>query len=140
MKKAFTTIEMVIVLGIVALLLAFTMPNFTHSRQLMMEEQFWRSMRQQWRTAQIAAQLHHQATNVDYDKEAQQITFSTGRHHTEVVVPGTLTVRRFNAIEMHEDGYVRPQTMVFDSRLNDCRYLMKIQLAWGGYRLEKVAK
>lgn len=140
MKKAFTTIEVVIVLGIIALLLTFTMPNFVHSRQLMMEEQFWRSMRQQWRTAQIAAQLHHQATNVDYDKETQQIIFSTGGHHTEVVVPGTLIVRHFNTIEMHEDGYVRPQTMMFDSQLNDQRYLMKVQLAWGGYRLEKVAK
>ena len=35
-------------------------------------------------------------------------------------------------------GYTAPQTMRFTSQREHCSYLMKIQLAWGGYRLEKV--
>lgn len=139
-ERAFTMVEMVIVLGIVSMLFALTAPRFIKSRQLIAEDQFWHALRQEWRNAQVEAQLNHRETAISYEEQSRQIIFTRLGERHPVAVPSTITVKPFGMIKMHCNGYVCPQTLTFDSAGRHQRYLMKIQLAWGGYRLEKVAK
>lgn len=140
MKKqvAFTSVEMIVVLGIVAAIYLLLAPNFQPSRQAIGEQQFWHGMRQNWRAAQVAAQVHHQSTLIDYCPETQRIRFTRDNRYTYLDIPPTLEVKPFDMIVIDDTGYTVPRTLHFESRRHHCGYLMKIQLAWGGYRLEKV--
>lgn len=137
-QRAFTSVEMIVVLGLVAAIYLIITPIFQPSRQLIAEQQFWHGMRQNWRAAQVAAQVQHQPTTIDYHPGTQQIVFDRGDHKTALNIPPTIETKDFNLIIIDNSGYTAPQTVRFKSRLRHCWYLMKIQLAWGGYRLEKV--
>lgn len=139
-KRAFTVAEMLVVLGIICMLFALATPPFIKNRQLMAEDQFWHALRQEWRNAQVEAQLNHRETTIKYEKQSRQIIFTRLGKQKMVAVPSTITVKPFGIIGMHGNGYVRPRTLAFYSAARHQRYLMKIQLAWGGYRLEKVAE
>lgn len=134
---AFTMIETIVVLGIVVLLLVMSMPNLDPVHQQIAERQFWQVMRQNWQRAQVNAQLSHRGTTISYDHNSQQIEFRYPSQCVYVDIPSSLKVARFGDVDMQGDGYVAPQTMTFDSKDHRRRYQMKIQLAWGGYRLEK---
>jgi competence protein ComGD len=134
---AFTVVETIIVLGMVIMLLVMTMPNLNPVHQQVAEQQFWQTMRQNWQRAQVTAQLTHRGTIISYDHDSQQIDFRYPHQCVDVDIPSSLRVVRFGDVDMQEDGYVAPQTMTFDSKDHHRRYQMKIQLAWGGYRLEK---
>lgn len=135
--RAFTSVEMIIVLGLVAILCVTVAPSLQPSRQAITEQQFWHAMRQQWRRAQVAAQLDHQSTIISCHSDTQQVEFWRDGDASFLNIPATLRPKRFVTVFIHEDGYAAPQTICFDSTLNHRRYLMKVQLAWGGYRLEK---
>ncbi|MGN1279626.1 MAG: hypothetical protein ACI4T4_02955 [Limosilactobacillus sp.] len=140
MKKprAFTSIEMIVVLGLVAAIYLVIAPTFRPSSQAIAEQQFWHELRQDWRAAQVAAQVRHQPTIVDYYPNTQQIVFDCDGDRTLLNVPPTIAVTDFDEFIIDNTGYTAPRTIKFRSRLHHCQYLMKIQLAWGGYRLEKV--
>lgn len=137
-QRAFTSVEMIVVLGLVAVIYLILTPTFQPSRQLIAEQQFWHGMRQNWRAAQVAAQVRHQPTAIDYHPGTQQITFDRGDNKVALNIPSTIETEDFDMIIIDDSGYTAPQTIRFKSRLRHCRYLMKVQLAWGGYRLEKV--
>ena len=44
-QTAFTTLEMVIVLGLVAIIMLLAGPQLGHSQQCIAEQQFWQSFR-----------------------------------------------------------------------------------------------
>lgn len=136
--RAFTSIEMIVVLGMVVVIYCLLSPSFKPSRQAIVEQEFWHGMRQEWRAAQAAAQVHHQATEIDYHPASQQIEFGRAGKITRLAIPSTLKVDCFGRFVIDDSGYTAPQTMRFTSRREHCSYLMKIQLAWGGYRLEKL--
>lgn len=136
-KPAFTMLEAVIVLGIVALVVGLTMPAMTRDRQAMAEEQFWRNLRHNWRQAQLRAELNQQSTQIKYNVVAQTVEFDWASGQKQVAIPATIKVFRFPKLKMAADGYIKAQTQVFYSELDQHYYLMKIQLAWGGYRIEK---
>lgn len=137
-RLAFTSVEMIVVLGLVAAIYLMLAPNFQPSRQAIAEQQFWHGLRQNWRAAQVAAQVRHQPTIVDDCSETHRIKFERGEHLTYLDIPPTLEVESFDMFVIDDTGYTAPRTIRFKSRRQHCCYLMKIQLAWGGYRLEKV--
>ncbi|MFR0771744.1 MAG: hypothetical protein ACLSH6_07740 [Limosilactobacillus pontis] len=137
--RAFTSIEMIVVLGMVVVIYCLLGPSFNPSRQAIVEQEFWHGMRQEWRAAQVAAQVHHQTTVIDYHPASQQIEFDRTGKITRLAIPSTLKVDRFGRFVIDDSGYTAPQTMRFTSRREHCFYLMKIQLAWGGYRLENLS-
>ena len=67
-EEGFTFLEAIIVLGIAALLLLITIPNFTKTRQKIDEEQFWQSLRQDWQWAQLKCESKHQFVVIRHDK------------------------------------------------------------------------
>ncbi|MCH3922457.1 type II secretion system protein [Limosilactobacillus sp.] len=136
-RPAFTVIEMVVVLIMVTLLFTLMMPQLSPTRAQLAEQEFWHSMRQNWQRAQATAQIQHRETNIIYKRDNQQILFFTSGRTTIVDIPASMRVVKFGDVRMHSDGYVRPRTFVIDSPSRHRRYLMKIQLAWGGYHLEE---
>lgn len=135
--RAFTSLEMIVVLGLVMAIYLLITPAFRPSQQAIVEEQFWHSMRQNWRSAQIAAQLQHQSTIINYRPATQQIEFDRAGNKTFLDIPATMEEKEFGEVCIDASGYTAPQTIRFKSNLSQQYYLMKIQLAWGGYRLEK---
>lgn len=136
-KTAFTMVEALVVLGLTALIIGIAAPSLTQSKRVMAEQQFWRLLRRNWRQAQMRAELNHQATRIEHNSTAATIDFYWPGGIQQVKIPGTLKVRRFNNLRLTADGYMRAQTQFFYSDIDRCFYLMKIQLAWGGYRIEK---
>lgn len=139
MKKAraFTMLEMVIVLALVTMILLFTGPSIGHSSEQVNEQRFWQAFRQQWHLAQTRAQLQHQPTTIDYLPDAHAVVFTGWRYHSTIAVPATMRVDVFSPIEMQADGYVRPTTQHFYSRSGRCHYRLIIQMARGEYDVKK---
>lgn len=138
MKAGFTVLETIIVLAIVAIIVTFSVPEISRSRAYHEEQFFWSELRQNWRAAQLRARHERQVTKIEYEQTSNQIVFMAGQKQDVVHLPGTLKVIRFDQFQMHENGYVKPQTQEFKSSLTGCRYLMRIQLAWGGYHVESI--
>ncbi|MBD5806441.1 type II secretion system protein [Limosilactobacillus walteri] len=136
-RKGFTFLETIIVLGIAALILTITIPPFTRSQQIMMEERFWRLFRREWRQAQLRAEIDQQLTIIRYNKVGGTIYFRWSNGCNEVVIPATLRVVSFGEVVISPTGYTKARTQVFQSNINHHLFLMKIQLAWGGYRIEE---
>lgn len=136
-SPAFTMIEALIVLAITALIIGITLPSMSRSERLLGEQQFWRSMRKEWHQSQLRAELNHYPTEIEYDPFTREIIFKWFNGKSRLPVPATLQVVQFDKVEISETGYSRARTQEFRSKINGHRYLMKIQLAWGGYRFEE---
>ncbi|MBB1062633.1 type II secretion system protein [Limosilactobacillus fastidiosus] len=141
MKRCgFTILETIIVLVLTALIVTFSFPSLSRSRQVVAEHEFWNDFRQEWQAAQVRSKTRHIETAVTFDSSSYQIEFAWLEHYQPVkkrlTVPETLLVRKFDDFEMHENGYTKPRTQEFQSSINGTTYLMRIQLAWGGYRIE----
>lgn len=139
-EEGFTFLEAIIVLGIAALLLLITIPNFTKTRQKIDEQQFWQSLRQDWQWAQLKCESKHQFVVIRHDKNNEMITFRINdqtRETKEILIPSTLNVEWFGELYLTPNGYTRPCTQRFKSLIDGRYYYMKIQLGWGGYRIEK---
>lgn len=139
-QNGFTMLEIMITLGLVSLIVLFTWPSISNSQQSAIERAFWQNFQQSWREAQLRSKESHQQTAVKFDYQAYQIEFSWIENHHEqrrnLVIPETLEVVTFEPFTMHENGYTRARTQEFVSSINKRHYWMKIQLAWGGYRLD----
>ena len=136
-RTGFTALEMIIVLGVVALIFCLVTPMMTTSRNCINEQQFWRQFRQEWRYAQVQAQVNHCGTDIHYAREKGGISFICNYHQRLVKVPATIQVTDFDDIEIKADGYVRPQTKEFHSATEHCDYRLTIQMAQGEYDVKK---
>lgn len=139
-RSAFTLLEMIIVLGIVALTMLIGWPSMQRTIQKNEERQFWQTFRQAWQAAQVRSKTSNESTHVFYLKSPSQVVFSWASGTEHVNVPGTLSVRRFNDIEMKKTGYVSPQTEEFVSTLDNTDYQIRIRLAWGSYHVQATKK
>ncbi|WP_294543914.1 type II secretion system protein [uncultured Limosilactobacillus sp.] len=139
-RQAFTLLEMLIVLGIVALTLLISWPSMHRAVQKNAERQFWQIFRQAWQAAQVRSKTSQESTRVVYLRHRNLIVFSWPNDSEQIRVPETLFVKRFNDIEMKKTGYVSPQTEEFISTLDGTDYQMRIQLAWGSYHVQAIQK
>lgn len=136
-QNGFTALETIIVLGIVTLVIGITISLPIKSRQRMAEEHFWSSLRQEWRQAQVRALTKHQVTWISYNQNTNAIDFRWVAGKDYVSLPSTLKVKWFERFMITDTGYTRARTECFQSDIDQQLYLLKIQLAWGGYRIEK---
>lgn len=133
-------LESVIVLGITALIVTFSFPSLRKCQQVAAENAFWDRFQQNWRNAQLRAKINHIETGVAFKNDSYQIEFmwrKDGECQRQLLdIPDTLRVNDFTDFRMHENGYIKPRTQEFESAITHRKYLMKIQLAWGGYHIE----
>ena len=94
-QRAFTSVEMIVVLGLVAVIYLVIAPTFQPSRQAIAEQQFWHELRQDWRAAQVTAQVRHQSTTVQHYLSTRQIVFNSDGHRTILNIPPTIEVEPF---------------------------------------------
>lgn len=139
-QAAFTLLEMLIVLGIVALTLLIGWPSMHRAAQKNAERQFWQTFRQAWQAAQVRSKTSQKSTRVVYLKSRNLVVFAWDNDSEQIRVPETLFVRRFSDIEMKKTGYVSPQTEEFISTLDGTDYQIRIQLAWGSYHVQATQK
>ncbi len=99
-RHAFTLLEMIIVLGIAALTMLIGWPSMQRTIQKNEERQFWQTFRQAWQAAQVRSKTSNESTHVFYLKSHSQVVFSWASGTEHINVPSTLSVRRFNDIEM----------------------------------------
>ena len=139
-KRAFTLLETIIVLSLTVIIITFSFPAITRSQQVAAERKFWNSFCQEWQAAQVRSKVNHTATTVSFDHIDYQIKFAwidgNQSEKKRIDIPETLLVREFTNFKMHENGYTKPMTQKFQSSINHKTYLMRIQLAWGGYHIE----
>lgn len=137
-QSAFTTLEMIITLGLVAIIMCITGPQISRSNKQLGEQRFWQSFRQEWQAAQARAQILHQGTAIYYYPPVNAIVFKgNGEKEREVQLPTTLRVKDFSPIEMKENGYVQPGTRRFYSQIDQCNYRIVVQMARGEYDVKK---
>lgn len=137
-RDGFSILEMVIVLLIVSLLLTITFPKSIYSYQRWEQQRFWQGLQQHWQMAQTKAMNLHQTTFITYDMDKREINFSTNNVVSSLKVPKTLKVYGTKKVKIHTNGYIRPCSWRFRNELDSYDYVMKIQMAGGGYRIEKV--
>ena len=135
---AFTTIEMIITLGLVAVIMLVAGPQVNRSNQHLSEQRFWHSFRQEWQVSRTQAQILHQGTSIYYYPPVNAIIFKgTGQKERLVPLPSTLRIDKFTPIQMKTDGYVQPGTRRLYSQNDHATYRIVIQMARGEYDVKK---
>ncbi|WP_251547152.1 hypothetical protein [Limosilactobacillus caecicola] len=124
-------------MGIVTLigLLGTSRITLTYSRW--QHARFWNEFNQEWQAAQARAQNWQQATRIDYDQQRREFVFASNHYREKITVPSRLRVADVNDTIMKSSGYIHPDTWRFVDQLSQQEVLVKIQLAGGGYRIEK---
>lgn len=140
-RKGFTLIETVIVLGISALILiflVFAVAMFPQSN--IKEKAFWRCFDEQWNSAIQMAKDNGQITTVSFWSNSDEVVFSqyrnNGLHYKRVQLPDGLRPVEFREIKITEKGFVKPQTLNWYSQNCHCKIHQKFQLGWGIYYCE----
>ncbi|BAP86013.1 hypothetical protein LOOC260_115030 [Paucilactobacillus hokkaidonensis JCM 18461] len=140
-NKGFTLLETLIVLGLVSLMFGFGALKLQPVNAASQERHFWQGLQQNWQASQTRAQGDNKGTEINYMPTANQIRFKWrdkkyNTHYSDVVVPSTIQVVSFAPLKMLANGYVKAGTQKFHSTLTNKNYVMKIQLAWGGFYVE----
>lgn len=131
----FTLLETLIVMSLVGCLVILTISPLKRSYSSLEEKIFWRKMERTWVS---------QYQNVKQKKQALKIIY----YPTKVVFksdqrvilkyPTTLAVFKIQKIQVNSRGHVKPATVIFKSKVNNCYYYVKFQLGYGGcYRIEQ---
>ncbi|MDF4006733.1 prepilin-type N-terminal cleavage/methylation domain-containing protein [Limosilactobacillus fermentum] len=145
-RRAFTMVEVVIVLAISALVIVTTTIPYQKRNAELSEEQFWRDVKQRWQEAQTRARVEGKATFIYLtSRSKREIRFEyhtdSGKKVTEeVLLPKQLHVAsNEDMVKIYKNGYVSPRTWSFVSKATMTNYDMKIQMGWGGYYVQKTA-
>ena len=136
-RSAFTMVEMVIALGIISFMLVLVIPKSTRTFQEWQQKQFWNELKQEWQLSQVRSQNHGVITDISYDQQDRAIVFCSKNHQRRINVPHTIRVREIKPRTMLSNGYIQPATWSFIDVLNHEELDLKIQMAGGGYRIEK---
>lgn len=134
-RVGFTLVESVIVLGLVAISFTICWPHFNHDWDQYKQDQFFAQLKTEWQLAQSNAKSRREPTKISF--YCDHISFDSQHYYQELKLPAKLKMRDHTDVVMHADGYVRPCTWEFCSELDHHVYYMRIQMAWGGYRIEK---
>lgn len=132
-RRAFTLVETVIVFAIALLLITLTSPSLTRSRQAAAERQFFTRLKSCWDLETNRAR--NEKHRLSIYANGQQMNVG----NKVIKIPSTLSTPNFAVLNVYDDGFTAPHTRVFYSKIDRSRYVMKIQMGWGGYRIEKVS-
>lgn len=132
--RAFTLLESLLVLFITAILIAFFTPQMVKSRQRAVENEFFQRVEVEWGKTTTRARQRQESCEITIHNN--QLCFG---NRTAISLPQTLKPTCFGAVKVNEDGFISPQTEVFKSRIDGRIYRMKIQMGWGGFKLEEEA-
>ncbi|MGO2299047.1 competence type IV pilus minor pilin ComGD [Paucilactobacillus nenjiangensis] len=141
-QNGFTMIETVIVLALIALMFVFGTMKLGDLKAASDERRFWTQLERSWQQSQSRAQNHGKPTTIRQSKNQTEILFRSHNRRNDddnrdVKVPKTIIIKKFDEITMLQNGYVKATTEKFYSTRTHKEYSMKVQLAWGGYYIDK---
>lgn len=129
---AFTLLESLLVLLITAMIVTALSPQMIKSRQRAVENEFFQRVETEWSKT---------TTRARENGESCRITIQNRRMYfgerSSIALPKTLTPTYFGSVYIHDDGFVSPQTEIFQSNIDQRIYRLKIQMGWGGFRIEQ---
>ncbi len=161
-RNAFTLIESVVVIGIVASMLLLTMivSQGVSRRSPRVEQTFWHTFNSNWQEAEYASKYRVRHTFIDF--YARKVVFRTfkgeGEKFQVIKYPKTITFlglakkgenkrqdvpQKPNSkdplliVHIYADSHADPQTLLFRSQLKNGNRKLTVQMGWGLYRLEK---
>ncbi|CAI2660945.1 hypothetical protein AKUA1404_05810 [Apilactobacillus kunkeei] len=134
-KRAFTTIEMLIVLIISTFFMSLSIFLYdgVHVNDKELEEEFWTNFKVYWRRTIETNEYKHVSTQIYVD--GHDVVFYNFRKHVRLRMPNSLSVQPAFLIMVNSDGYSAPQTYEWFSKKTNTRYLLKVQLGGGTYKL-----
>ena len=138
-RPAFTLVEMLLVLGIVAASFWLVTPRAIRGYQVWEQQRFFKQLEQQWQAAAVHARVSQRASSVKVLFDSRQICFIWhSAHHMQrkdLAVPGSLTLVTPGKIgwKLQTDGYTTPGTIGFIDRQTGARYEVRIQMG-GAYK------
>ncbi|MDV7695155.1 hypothetical protein A7K95_10090 [Pediococcus parvulus] len=140
-KNGFTLVETLVVLTIVTILLSighFTLKRVMAQQQ---EKQFWAKFDDDWKKYEQFANFEGVVTYISFDKTRRKVKFTPlkafEKENSEIELPKTLSLFTNQEVKIGSNGYVKPQTIGFQSEANKCTYRLRIQLGWGVYHVSK---
>ncbi|WP_062903778.1 competence type IV pilus minor pilin ComGD [Pediococcus damnosus] len=140
-KHGFTLIESLVVLTIVSLLFSTGNMAFKRVIEQQHEKEFWATFDREWKRYEQFANLEGVVTYISFDKAGNKVSFrplkTFDKENYEVQLPKTLSLFSNQEIKIGSDGYVKPQTIAFNSKINKCTYRMTVQLGWGVYHIKR---
>lgn len=140
-RPGFTLIEMILVLGIVALTLLLTTPRVIRAYDQWEQQRYLKQVEQEWNATLMYARSVHHSVLVKYEPTNQMVKFQTksnGRGFVELKAPHSLQVgeKREGSRnwKITADGLTGPGTMVFFDKQTEERYEARIQMG-GTFKL-----
>ncbi|GAB5052738.1 competence type IV pilus minor pilin ComGD [Pediococcus ethanolidurans] len=140
-KSGFTLIETLVVLSIIAFIFTFGHLTFKTVIEQQEEKQFWAKFDDDWKRYEQFANSEGVVTYITFDKSKRKIRFNPlktfNKENSEISLPKTLSLFSNQEVKIGSDGYVKPQTIAFQSEVNKCTYRLTIQLGWGVYHVNR---
>ncbi len=140
-RSGFTLIEMILVLGILALTLLLTTPKMVRSYEHWEQQRFFKRLEQEWNGSLTYARAIDHRVFVQFIPTRQVVSFQTknnGQAYTNLKLPHSLRMGIGNEGEkdwqITQDGITSPGTITFYDRRTEERYEMRIQMG-GAFKL-----
>lgn len=134
-RSGFTLIEMILVLGILALTLLLTTPKMVRSYEHWEQQRFFKRLEQEWNGSLTYARAIDHRVFVQFIPTRQVVSFQTknnGQAYTNLKLPHSLRMGIGNEGEkdwqITQDGITSPGTITFYDRRTEERYEMRIQM------------
>ncbi|WP_413627180.1 type II secretion system protein [Fructilactobacillus vespulae] len=140
-KQGFTLVESLVVLAISAItILVIIFSTAIVKQNSYGERVFWNVFNEKWNGAIQKSRNDKKIVRVEFSTSNRVIfsSYDNRRLNRDVLpMPQGLKTEKWNEIVINEDGYVKPQTVVWFSENSNTRIWQKFQLGWGTYNFER---
>ncbi|WP_311408319.1 hypothetical protein [Liquorilactobacillus uvarum] len=133
-QPAFSLIETIVVLALSVFTLLLIARPLESSISVLQERIFWQSFKQTW-TREIISSTKFIKVHTIIFKNKKIIFSEQNNKKVTVELPKTMTIRRYESINVNDTGSISGRTIIVDSTLQDKPYYILIQLGWGKYHV-----
>ncbi|KRL94792.1 type II secretion system protein [Limosilactobacillus equigenerosi] len=142
-RPAFTLVELLIVLGMVALMILLSGPQVRRMQMNLNEQVFWHRFRQQYLVGLQTARRGDGPTVIVYLPSKHQMYFQhfKAAPDARISVPKSLQVRNDRQVTIqNHTAYTAPQTWQLVNNDEDYQYAITFQMGGGEYHLRREKK
>lgn len=134
-RIGFSTFEMIVVLLMTTVffsttLFMFNTLRYNHSQN---DKIFWDLFKSNWEATVESSKANH-IDSVIYISH-NHVIFENKAKKSEVTVPNNIVTPDEFVIQIKRNGYISPKTYYWFIRNKNKKYVQKIQMGWGVYRL-----
>lgn len=123
----------VLIISAIFMSLCIFLYQGVHINDQELENDFWANFNFYWKQG-IANSEYSRLRTYIYQKNHDIIFFNDG-HYNKLKMPDGMRSEDNLLITINNDGYVAPQTYEWYSKATHTRYLLKVQLGGGTYKI-----